>query len=199
MLFQGLVRKNARRAHLSEVTAKLVFKNTVVAAAKVHPVGRCKCVEIMSAGVVFVEPYTPVTLDAPVHLVVKEWTQVLISVRSLEKPEFTISVARHDRHILKVAGTSLIAHRAVVRVIRHKPPDNILPKLDGLGIADGYPLTIRHGLHARHDKLALVILRIRVRLHSALSARANGAQCRMPTEVRQVEAQTQACLEKIFS
>lgn len=84
-------------------------------------------------------------------------------------------------------------------MVRHEPADDIFTEFHGLWIANGYSLSIIYCLHASHDELAFIIFRIRERLHGALPTRTYRTKRRMPTEVRQIEAQAKACLEKVSS
>lgn len=84
-------------------------------------------------------------------------------------------------------------------MVGHEPPDYILPEFNSLRVANGYALAIGNAFHASHDKFAICILCVSERFHRALPACANRTECRMPAEVWQIKAQTEACLQKVSS
>lgn len=102
VLLECPVREHACRTNFSEVPTKFTFEDAVTAATKIHPVGRRICIKIVTARVVFIEPNAPIALNATVHFVIEERTQVLIAIRAFVESEFAIGVARHYRHILKM-------------------------------------------------------------------------------------------------
>src|SRR5512135_1023919 len=107
-----------------------------------------------------------------------------------------IRMARHDRHVLKMALTPFVADRAIVRMIRHQPFDDGRPELPGFRIVDGDPHAVADRRHTGHDDPALRVFFVSERLDRTLAARAHRVHGRMPTEVRKIEAKTDAGLEQ---
>ena len=121
MFLKGLVCKDSCRAYLNEVAAEYAFERAVVTPSEIDPVGRTKHIEILSAGIVPVEPYAPVTLDAAVHHMVNIRTEILIIMSPLFKVIAAVVVPGHYSHILQMAFSAFVAHRTVVRMVGHQP------------------------------------------------------------------------------
>ncbi len=60
---------------------------------KINVVVRAKYIQVFSARIIFIEPYTAVTLDAPVHFVVNKRAEVLVGVRTFFKTVPAVVVA----------------------------------------------------------------------------------------------------------
>ena len=192
VLLQRLVREYARGTDLDQVAAELALEHAVLVAAEVNMVVAGEDIEVPAAGVAPVEPDAAVALDAAVHLVVDEGAEMLVAVRSFFEPRSSIIVPGHDRHVLEVAFASLIADRAVMRMVQHEPFDDARPEGPRLGIIHGEAHAVGHGSHAGHDDPAARVLLVPKQLHRALPARAHGMHGRVPAEVGEVEPQGQA-------
>jgi hypothetical protein len=162
MLLERFVRKDTGGAYLREISAELIFQDAIFTSSEIDPVSRCKSIKVMSACVVFVKTDATVALYAPVHFVINERSQVLIPVRAFMVPEFSVGMAGHYGHVLKMTGATFITDGTVVRVIGHQPADNILPEFVRLGIGYGNSLAVCHTFHAGHNKPAMLIFRIPV-------------------------------------
>src|SRR5690606_22244619 len=98
------------------------------------------------------------TGDAAVHLVLDERPQFLIAVGALGKAVVAVVVAGHYRHVLQMTVATLLAHRAIVRVIGHQEADDGLAEFAGLDIIDGHPHAVGGRRHAgHHDATGFVI------------------------------------------
>src|SRR4051812_27323237 len=127
----------------------------------------------MAAGVVAIKTNAALTLDAPVHFMIDKWSQVLITKRALAETVSPGAVTSHNRHILKVALTTLVAHRAIMRMTQHQTLNDSGPKNGSFRILNGNPGSIYRWCHAGHHDLAGRILLVLELLDGALAARAD--------------------------
>jgi hypothetical protein len=148
---------------------------------------RRKYIQVFTSGVIVVIANTTITLDAAVHFMVNEWSQVLIGERSFFIMIAAVIVARHDGHILQMATPAFIANGAIVRVIGHKPFYNLAAKRFGGFVGHRYPQTVFYIFHATHHQFAMGIVLIFKHLHRALTAGAHTAQGGMPAEIWQID------------
>jgi hypothetical protein len=199
MLLKRLVCKNSSRADFSKVATEFIFKDTIFMPTKINVAPGCKCVEVFTPGIVFVKPNTTVALDTSVHLMVDERTKILISVRSLLELKSAVSVARHYRHVLQVAGSPFVAYCTIMRMISHQPFDDMFTKLYCFVVLYRDPLIVCHRFHTGHYQSAFLIILIFVNLYGTLATRAHRSQRRVPAEIWQVEAQGKASFQKILS
>jgi hypothetical protein len=183
------VREHAGGADLHQVAAEGVLQRSALVPAEVHVIVRRQDAQVVAAGVITVEPHAAVAVDAPVHLVVHERSQVLVPVGPLPETVPPVGVAGHHGHILEMALAALVAYRAVVGVVEHEPFDVCGPELPCLGIVDGDPHPLLHLDHAGHDDPSPGVSLVPELLDRALAAGPHGLHGRVPAEVRQVEAQ----------
>jgi hypothetical protein len=149
---------------------------------------RGESVQVASTRVVAIVAHAAVALDAPIHLLIHQRTQVLIAKRALVEFITAVVVTRHDGHILQMTLAALIAHGAVMRMIEHEPFDNAGAERGRLGIVDGNARAFRRRSHTGHHNLAVLVLVILELFDGALAAGAHRSQRRMPAEIRQLEA-----------
>src|SRR5690606_11376360 len=128
----GLVGEHAGRADLGEVAGELALQHAVLDTAEVHDVVGAVDAQVGAAGVVLVVAHAAVAGDAAVHLVGDERAEFLVLVGALGEAIAALVVAGHHRHVLQVAVTAFLAHRAVVRVVGHQPLDDA--GAEGLGL-----------------------------------------------------------------
>src|ERR1700693_27439 len=83
VVLQRLVGEHTGRTDLDEGSAEFVLQNAILVTAEEHRVTRGERVEIRAARVVAIVTDAAVALDAAVHLMIHERTQVLIDERSL--------------------------------------------------------------------------------------------------------------------
>jgi hypothetical protein len=117
-----------------------------------------KYVQVLAPGVIFVKAHAPVALNTAIHLVVYEWTQVLVTVSAFPESITPVTVPGHDCHILEMAFTAFIADWAVMGMINHQPFNHLCPKHDRFGVIDRNTRAIRGRGHASHDELPLLIV-----------------------------------------
>ena len=199
VLFERLVRKNAGGADLDQVPAEFAFERALFMPAEIDVVVGPEHIKVAAASVISIEPDATVALDAAVHLVIDKGSQVLVVVRAFFEPRSAVSMAGHDRHILKVAFAAFIADRAVMRMVQHEPFDDARPESPRIGVVNGQPHAFGHQGHAGHGDPAVRILVVLEHLDRALTASAHGVQGRVPAEVGKVEPQREAGLEQVLA
>ncbi|MNM98725.1 hypothetical protein D3C81_1112630 [compost metagenome] len=190
----GLVGEYAGRADLGQVAGELAFQHAVFDAAEVHVVVGAVDAQVGTTGVVLVIAHAAVAGDAAVHLMGDERAEVLVLVGTLGETVAALVVAGHYRHVLQVAVTAFLAHRAVVRVVGHQPFDDAGAERLGLFIVDGDPGAVGGRGHAGHDDTTAGVVLVGVLLDRALPAGANATKRRVPAEIRDVEAERQTRL-----
>ncbi|MNQ42066.1 hypothetical protein D3C85_557620 [compost metagenome] len=193
----GLVGEHAGRADLDQVAGELALQHAILDAAEVDVVVGTVDAQIFAAGVVLVVAHAAVAGDAAVHLVGDERAEVLVLVGALGEAVAALVVAGHHRHVLQVAVTAFLAHRAVVRVVGHQPFDDAFAKAPGFLVVDGDPGLVGGGRHAGHDDAPAGVVLVVVLLHRTLAAGADAAQRRVPAEVGNVEAEGQTGLQQV--
>src|SRR6185312_12558315 len=110
----------------------------------------------------------------------------------------TIVVPGHDRHVLQVALTALVADWTVVRVVHHQPLDDAGAEFVRVLVLDRDARAFFRRRHARHHDLAVRVMLVAELLDRALPTRPHRAHRRMPAEVRQVEAERQARVQQVL-
>ncbi len=189
VFLQGLVRENTGGADLHKVAAEFTLEYAVLVAAEIYGVVRSEDIKVASPGVIPVEADAPVALDAAVHLVVHEGPQILIHVGPLTEAKPAVDMPCHDRHVLEVAFTPLVAYRAVMRMIRHEPLDVARAEFSRLGIINGQACSLGRGCHAGHHYPAMPVCFVPEYLNGALPAGPHRMHGRMPAEIGDVEAE----------
>ncbi len=190
----GLVGEHTGRADLGQVAGEFAFQHAVFNAAEVHVVVGAVDAQVGTTGIVLVVAHAAVAGDAAVHLVGDERAEVLVLVGTLGETVAALVVAGHYRHVLQVAVTAFLAHRAVVRVVGHQPFDDAGAKRLGLVIVDGNPGAVGGRGHAGHDDTTTGVVFVGVLLDRTLAAGANATERRVPAEIGDVEAERQTRL-----
>ena len=198
MPFKRLIGKDTSWADLCQVAAELVFKDPVLMPAEIYVIVGGENVKVGPSGVIAVEAHAPVALYASVHLMVKERAKVLVPVRALPEPVAPAYVPCHECHVLKMALSSLVADRAVVRVAAHHPLYDVSSKGLRLRVVDRDPRSRCRRRHAGHYNTPFCVALILELLDRALAARAYGVHGRVPAEVRKVEAQRKAGVQEVL-
>ncbi len=182
----GLVGVNARGADVDEVAGKGTFQGSRLIAAVVDPAADLHDPQIFVAHELLVIANAPVTLDAPVHFVLYQRSQVLVRVgpfRSLIPPD---PVPPGDRQILKQTMPPLVADRTVVGVVEHEPLNDVFPEIHRLGVRRGDLHAVLGVDHAAHlNPLEGAVQAV----DGADPARAHGPQGRMVAEPRDDDPQ----------
>jgi len=173
MLLERLVGEDARRADFDQVAAEFVFQHAVLVPAEIDVIVGRENVEIAPAGEVAIEPNATIALDAPVHLVVDQRTEILVVIRAFVEAEAPVGVPRHHRHVLQVAFAPLITNGAVMRVIFHQELDDRFSERHRLGVGDRDARPVRGRGHARHDDPAARVALILELFDGALPAGAD--------------------------
>jgi hypothetical protein len=199
VLFERLVRENAGGTDLDQVAAELAFERAFFIPAEIDIIMGCENVKVSASRIITIEPDTTVTLDAAVHLVIDKRAEVLVFVRAFIEARPAVIMAGHDRHVLKVAFSALVADRAVMGMVQHEPFDHAGPEGPRIGIVDGQAHSIDHRGHAGHGDPAPRVLVILEHFDSALTARADRVQGRVPAEVGKVESKGQAGPEEVLA
>ncbi len=193
----GLVGEYAGRADLDQVAGELAFQRAVLDAAEVHVVVRPIDAQVGAASVILVVAHAAVAGDAAVHLVGDEGAELLVLVGTLGETVATGVMPGHHRHVLQVAVTAFLAHRAVVRVVGHQPFDDAGAERLGFLVVDADPGVVGGRRHAGHDDATTGVVLVVVLLDRALAARPDAAKRRMPAEVGDIESEGQAGLQEV--
>ncbi|VXD01138.1 conserved hypothetical protein [Pseudomonas sp. 8Z] len=193
----GLVGEYAGRADLDQIAGELALQRAVLDAAEVHVVVRAIDAQVAAARVVLVVAHAAVAGNAAVHLVGDERAEFLVLVGTLGKAITTGVMPGHHRHVLQVAVTAFLAHRAVVRVVGHQPFDDTGAKCLGFLVVNADPGVVGGGCHAGHDDTTTGVVLVVVLLDRALAARADAAKRRVPAEVGDIESEGQAGLQEV--
>ena len=198
VLLKGFISEHARGADFHQVAAEFILENAIFGSPKKDPVPQRKGIQVVTASIVVIVADAAVTLDAAIHLVIHQRSQILIAKRALLKLVAPIIVTGHHRHVLEVAFTALVTHRAIMRMIQHESLDNAGAEGDSLRISDGDTGAFGRGCHAGHDDLSVTIVLIPELLNSTLTARTHRTQRRMPAEVGQLETVREAPVKQIL-
>src|SRR5690625_662 len=197
MLFEGFVGKYAGRADLDQISAEFIFEYARFVPAKIDIIVRGEDSEIFPSGVVVIESYTPVALDAAVHFMIDERAQILIVMGSFVEPVAPVCMSGHDRHVLKVTFSSLIAYGAVMGVIDHQSFDIGGPEIARFRGFQRDSHIFSYGFHACHDQFSFFILFIFVADDSTLPAGAHRTHGGMPAEIGEIHFERKASLQYI--
>jgi hypothetical protein len=156
-------------------------------------------VQISSTRVISIESYTSIALDTAVHFVFKKGPKVLTGIGPLLEPKFSPRVAGHHGHVLQMAFPAFIADGTVVRMVRHEPLNDSGAKLLHFRIVDGNAHSILSIAYAGHDNLTASIFLVSKQFDCTLPACAYGMHGRMPAEIRNIETQGEAGVQKILT
>nr|VVN01728.1 hypothetical protein PS652_03334 [Pseudomonas fluorescens] len=190
----GLVGEHTGGADLGEVAGELALEGAVFNATEVDVVVGTEYAQVGTAGVILVVTHATVAGDAAVHLVGDERAEFLVLVGTLGETVAALVVAGHDRHVLQVAVTAFLAHRAVVRVVGHQPFDDAGTEYLGFFVFDGNPAAIGGRGHAGHDDATTGVVFVGVLLDRTLAAGTDATERRVPAEIGDVEAERQTRL-----
>ncbi len=189
MLLQRLVCEHPGRANFHQVAAEFALQRAIFVSPKVDVIVRGKDIEVASACIVAIETHAAVTLDATIHLVIDERAKILVRERTFRKTVFTIRMAGHHRHILQMTFAPLVTHGTIVRMVHHQPLNHTGAKVMCFRVIYGNTRAFSCRGHARHHDFAVLVVLVFELLDRALPARTHRTQRRVPTEIRQIEAQ----------
>src|SRR3546814_8885539 len=79
MLFKAFVREYAGGADFNQVSTEFVFKHAVFGTTEIDMIVGAHGIQIGAASIILIKTHTPVAMNAPVHFVIQEGTQVLRS------------------------------------------------------------------------------------------------------------------------
>src|SRR6185503_15743065 len=102
--------------NLDKIARELILEDAIFVAPEEDCICHAEGVQVVSSGILPVEAHAAVTLNAPVHLVINKRSKILIPECAFLKFCTTVVMARHHRHVLQMAFTTLIAHRAIMRM-----------------------------------------------------------------------------------
>ena len=125
MLAECLVRKYACGAYFNQIAREFARKHAAFVPAEIYRVVPSEHLKVFAARIIAVKSHASVACDAPVHLVMHERPQVLISVRSFFEPVLPVRMSGKHGHVLQMAFAAFVAHRAVVRVVGHEKTDHL--------------------------------------------------------------------------
>src|SRR3546814_18239701 len=87
MLFKAFVREYAGGADFNQVSTEFVFKHAVFGTTEIDMIVGAHGIQIGAASIILIKTHTPVAMNAPVHFVIQEGTQVLVLVGALVRSE----------------------------------------------------------------------------------------------------------------
>ncbi len=193
----GLVGEHPGGADLGEVAGEFALQHAVFDTAEIDVVVGTEHAEVSAASVILVIARAAVAGDAAVHLMGDEGAEFLVLVGALGETVTALVVAGHHRHVLQVAVTAFLAHRAVVRVVDHQPFHHAGAEGLGFLVFDGDPAVVGGGRHAGHDQATAGVVFVAVLLDRALAAGTDAAQRRVPAEIGNIEAEGQTGLQQV--
>src|SRR4051794_40041990 len=188
MMFQGRICEYSSGTDFHEITAEFVFQHAIFEPAEVNGVAQAERVQVVAARVLAVITNATLTLNAAVHLVIDQRSEILIPEGSFAKRVMAGAVAGHYRHILQMTLPSFVAHRTVMRMVLHEPLNHRLAKFGGFRVFYRHTGTVSGRRHARHDDFARCVLLVAELLYSALTACSHRSERRMPTEIGKIVA-----------
>ena len=124
VLFERAIGENTSRTNFDEIARELILEHAIFVAPEEDRICHAEGVQIVSAGILPVETYAAITLDAAVHLVIEKRTEILIAESAFLKFRPAVVMAGHHRHVLKMAFAALVAHGAVMRMTQHHSFDD---------------------------------------------------------------------------
>jgi hypothetical protein len=198
MSCECLIGENTCRTNLYKIAAKLTLERTVFMTAEINAVVPAKNAEVAPASVIVIKSDASITLYAAVHFVLYERPEVLVPVGALFETIPAVNMPRHKRHILQVAFAALIANRAIMRMIYHKPFYYAFAEFDRFRVIYGNPCAIVRGRHARHNYFAFCVVGVLELFDRAHPAGAYGIQRGMPAEIWNIKSKGQTGIKKIL-
>src|ERR1039458_6178371 len=102
MSLQGFVGENSRRADLHQIAAELVLQYAVGLATEINLVPQAENIKVPASRIFAIKTHATVTLDAAVHFVIDQRTQILIAESAFVEGVPAIVMTGHHRHVLKV-------------------------------------------------------------------------------------------------
>src|SRR5262249_7972256 len=155
-------------------------------------------VQISSTRVIAIVANATVALDASIHLVIHQWTEILVAERTLVELIAAVIVTGHYGHVLQMTLPPFITHRAIVRMIQHQTLNNGGTEGHRFGIVDSDACALCGGRHAGHHNLSLSIVLVLELLDGALATGADGPERRMPAEIRKIEPRGETPMQQIL-
>src|SRR6185295_3914783 len=168
MLLQRLVCEYPRWANFHQVAAEFILQSAILMPAEIDVIVRGKYIEVASARIVTIKTDAAITLDATIHLVLDERTEILICERAFRETEFTICVTSHHSHVLQMTFTAFVTHGAIVRMVHHQPLNYTSAKLLRVWVTYGYTRAFSNWRHARHHDLTVRVVLVLKLLDRAL-------------------------------
>ena len=89
-------------------------------------------------------------MNAAVHFMLDQRTQILVRVGALEAPVAAKTVPAGNGQVLQQAVPAFVAHRTVVGMVEHEPFDDMPPKIHGFVIGGGNHHAVLGVDHAAH-------------------------------------------------
>ena len=136
MPLQSFVGEDTSRADFHEVAAELVFQHAVGLATEIDLIPQSKHIKIPASGIFAVKTHAAITLDAAVHFVVHQRTQILIAESAFEEGVPAMVMTSHHSHVLKMTVSTLVADWTIVRVVDHHALNDPSSEGDCLWILD---------------------------------------------------------------
>ncbi len=84
MIFQSLVGEYTCWTNFCQVSTEFTFQHAVFCPAEVHVALGCEYIQVITTSIVFVESYATITLDASIHFVIDERSEILILMRAFQ-------------------------------------------------------------------------------------------------------------------
>jgi hypothetical protein len=144
------VRVNPGWTDVDKITGKRAFQRTITDSAEVSTIPYLHGPQVMVSSKFLVEPAAPPTMNAPVHFMLNQRSQVLIIIGALFTQITLDPVATGNGHVLKQAVSSLIADRAVKGMIQHKPLNYVPAEIYCFFIIRGHHHSVPGINHAAH-------------------------------------------------
>ena len=93
---------------------------------------------------------TAIAVNAAVHLMLNQGSQILIIISALRASISSYSVTAGDGHILEQAVSSFVTNRAIVGMIEHQPFNDGFSKLHGFFVRGGHDHAVLGLNHTAH-------------------------------------------------
>jgi hypothetical protein len=177
----GFIRVDPGWTYIDQVPGKRTLERAVGKTAEIDSISNLHGTQIAVARELLVKPRTPIAVNAAVHLMLDELAQILIAVGSLLAGIAPYGVSAGNRFILEKALPSLVAYRAVVRVIDHEPFDHLSAEFHRLLIRGGNDHAVLSIDHATHLN---ALERAMDELHGTHPAGPHGSQSLMIAKPR---------------
>jgi hypothetical protein len=131
----GFVGVDSCGTEIDEVPGKRTLKGPVHIPAEVGAISNLQSTEVSVSGKILIKPAAPPTVNAAVHFVPDQWPKILILISSFFPQGAPDPMPSGHGHILEQTLPSLVADRAVVGMVHHKPFDDVPAKIDRFRIS----------------------------------------------------------------